>query len=874
MKLLKRITLALLFFITMIAGTLLVIAFAYEKEVKDYMIQQLNANLKTKVIIDSKNMQFSLFKDFPYASLCFKDVTMLESPISNVKPDKKGNKKFLKQDTLFSADNISLQFNILDILAKKYVVKKVSADKGRVKLRVGKDGTKNWDVWKGSADTTSSSEESVFNLEKFILKDIFLIYYDFKNKDDISCVIHSGEIGGEFTSKEYDLSITGDMLVDHFNSDSVNYLNKKPLKLDMNLNVDNEKNLYEFSDALVYLSDLKIQVGGKYISHTSSDFVDVFLKGKDMDIQSVLSLLPEKYHKNISDYDSDGEFYGNAHISGKMDGVHSPDVKADFGITKAEITQLSSGIVLKNVHLLGNYYSAAGKDFLELKAFSASLVNGTVSGNLRVDNFASPVIAASLNASLLLDDMSHLIKMDSIWNYPIESLTGSMKINMTYKGRINKSGKYTKHDFDNMNMDGDMALENAGLKIKNSTLAFDSINGNFDLHDNNVTVNSFSGKTAKSDFYLKGTLKDALAYSFSDDADISIEAAFQSNILDMNDFLLNQEESSKRDTVYNIHFSPRMNFILNSDIGYLTFRKFDAKNIRGTFQLRDQKLIGDPISFSTMDGSVIASGMVDGTNDSILLVTCDASLKHLNINKLFSQLENFGQNTMTHSNLKGIGTAQVQFASVWSSDLTVDLNRIYVRSNLTIEKGELIKFEPIKALSKYIEVGELETIKFAALNNQIEIKDQKIFIPRMDISSSALDISLSGVHTFNNEIDYHIKALMSDILFQKARKAKKENTEFGVVEDDKSGRTSLFISMTGTVDDPVIKYDKQGAKQNLKENIAEEKHTLRQILREEFGWFKKDTVLSKKGKPKDDGKFIIKWEENEKDKGKEEDVDF
>ena len=883
MKPFKRILLAVLFFILMAAGTLTVITFAYENEVKDYMIGQLNNNLKTKVIVDGKNIDLSLFKHFPYASLSFKNVIVLEAPISNGKPDKNGNKKYLKQDTLFSVEDISLQFNILDIFSKNYVVKKISAGNGIVKLRSGDDGSQNWDVWKGSGDTTSSSEASVFNLEKFNLKNISLRYFDLKRKNDISCEFHTAVAGGKFTSKQYDLSIAGDLLVHRYYIDSTNYLDNKPVKLDLSLQVDNEKNLYEFNDAQLFVSDLKIMVTGKYISGKTTDYVDISLKGKDMDVQSVLSVLPEKHHKQISDYDSDGEFYFNAHIAGKIDAMNSPEVKADFGIAKADITQLSSGIALKDVHVTGDYFasSTSSKYFLDLKTFSASLAKGKIAGSIRIDNFSSPNITASINADLLLDDVQHLLKIDTIWNYAIESLGGSMKVNMEYKGKLNNSGKYVRTDFQHMTLSGDVTLENASMKIKNSALLFDSINGSFALHDNNMTLNSFSGKTPKSDFYLHGVLKDVLAYTLTDDADIDVDATFQANNFDLNEFLLNQQASSKRDTVYKIHFSPRLNFVLNSDIGHLSFRKFEANNVRGTFQLRNQKLIGDPISFSTMDGSVTASGMIDGTNDSLLLVTCDANLKKLNITKLFSQFEDFGQNTMTHANLKGIGTAEVQFASVWKSDLTVDMNKLYVRSNLSIEKGELIKFEPMKSLSKYIAVSELEDIKFPAMQNVIEIKDQKIFIPKMDIQSSALDLTLSGTHSFHNDIDYHIKVLLSDILFQKARKAKRENSEFGVVEDDKSGKTSLFISMGGTVDDPVIKYDRKGARQNLQENITEEKHTLKQILKDEFGWFKKDSTLNKKDKKKEDGKLIIKWDEDlpagkagEKDKKKKEDDDF
>src|ERR1051326_3688740 len=346
MKIVKRILVALLVLILLVAGTLLVIAFAYENEVKDYMIQQLNKNLKTKVIVDSRNIKLSLLRNFPYASLDFKNVVMLESPVSNGKSDKKGNKKFLKQDTLFSSEDFSLQFNLMDILRKNYVVKKVKAGNGKVKLRKGMDGSVNWEIWQGSGDSAVSPEESAFNLEKFQIDNVALFYSDLKSRINISCSIKDGTIGGEFTSKEYDLSVKGDLVANYFKLDSINYLNDKPVKLDLTLNVNNDKDLYRFSDAVISISDLKFSVEGSYINSNPS-MIDIALKGKDMDVQSVLSLLPEKYHAYVSDYDSEGEFYCNAHVSGKWDDVNSPEVKADFGINKADITQLSSGIVLK-----------------------------------------------------------------------------------------------------------------------------------------------------------------------------------------------------------------------------------------------------------------------------------------------------------------------------------------------------------------------------------------------------------------------------------------------------------------------------------------------------------------------------------------------
>jgi hypothetical protein len=115
----------------------------------------------------------------------------------------------------------------------------------------------------------------------------------------------------------------------------------------------------------------------------------------------------------------------------------------------------------------------------------------------------------------------------------------------------------------------------------------------------------------------------------------------------------------------------------------------------------------------------------------------------------------------------------------------------------------------------------------------------------MDIASNALNISASGTHTFDNEVDYHFELLLSDLLAKKARKTKKENEEFGVIEDDGLGKTRLFISMKGPVNKPVIAYDKKEMQQKFRNDLKNEKASMKQILKEEFGWFKKDSSLIK-----------------------------
>ena len=65
----------------------------------------------------------------------------------------------------------------------------------------------------------------------------------------------------------------------------------------------------------------------------------------------------------------------------------------------------------------------------------------------------------------------------------------------------------------------------------------------------------------------------------------------------------------------------------------------------------------------------------------------------------------------------------------------------------------------------------------------------------MDVKSNAADLSVNGNHSFDNDYEYHVKVLLSEILSKKRKKKLIPVTEFGAVEDDGLGRTSLLLKV-------------------------------------------------------------------------------
>ncbi len=858
-KYVKRFLVFLSLLVLLIVSAGFIIGIFYRDEVKAYVIQQLNKQLNTEVIVDPSDIQFSVIKNFPAASIEFKNVTALDAIAQK---DKK--------DTLFRAGSVSLQFNIIDVFRKNYKIRKLSLSDITLKVKIDKNGNDNYHFWK--ALEGSKSDRLTFVLDKVQVSNVNIQYDDKKSKQYYSLVINKGVLSGKLDEEEYDLKTDIQLHLGKIVIDSTTYIENKSAELKAYFFINNKTHTYTVHDGKIKLADMNFLLGGTTVYVDNTATLDLLLKGKDLDIKSFLSLLPEKYKNKTDAYSSAGDFYFETTIKGNYNTTETPIVEANFGIRNGSMKHDKSDLGLQQIQLVGTY-SSQNNSKLNVEEFSGKFSRGSINGRFSIQNFSDPLVNLKLNASLDLYNFQQFMEIDTI-----ESLAGNATIDILYRGHLPKGEKgnyFSGNDLANAKTSGSMELRNVSARLKNSKHKFDSINGSFLFDNSDIIVNDLQGAISGSDFALKGFFRNILPYIFIDKEELTVDAKLKCKMLNLNNFLVDEDKTTVRDTVYELRFSEYIHLNLISEIKELHFRQFKANAIKGRLTLEQKRMMIDPVTFNTMDGQVKGSMVIDGTAKNKISISCSANLEKVNINKLFIELENFGQKTFTDKNIKGFLTADIQYTSEWTPKLVSKLDKVYATADIKIEKGELLKFEPLKAFSKFINVSDLENIKFSTLENQIEIKNQTIFIPKMEFKNNALNLICSGKHSFNNEIDYHIQLLMRELLAKKVSTAKKENEEFGEVEDDGLSR-SLFISMTGTVEHPIIKYDKRGMFQKVKDDIKKAKETLKTILNEEFGWFKKDSTRTKnhkKEEKKEDKKFKVKWGDSDKE-DQQEDEDF
>ena len=852
-KALKIFIFSLLSIVVLISGTSFVIGYFYENEVVNIVLKELNKNIKTEINIGSYD--FSVISKFPDASLEFKNIT--------AKSTKNYKSKNINEDTLFTAKSIFLQFNIFDIIKKNYSINAIHIDGAYVKVLTDKNGEENFHFW--VSDSTNSSNFKL-NLKAVKITKTEVIYTNRINHSDIRIYTNKFALKGDFTSDTYILKSNGKLNIKKLELNNVNYATANNISLKSDIKVDN--NTFTIKHGKLNLNKLSFNING-VANYKNKLNLDINISGNDINIKSLLSILPEIAKEKVSNYESNGLFYFNGTIKGEVSNYKSPSIETNFGIKNAVITNTSSNIKLTNVNAKGKWSNgsknSAETSYLQLDSLDANLNGNKISGNYKITNFKSPTITINSDINTELNEIVEFLDIDTI-----ETISGKITGHVNFKGKFKDFNNITNADIARSKTTGYANLTNVSLKLKDSDFEVKNINSGLKFNSKSITIDSLRFKQGNNDFFIKGFLYNILQYFLVNDKDIRLSGTLKSNNFDLNEFLeYLREKKEVNENSTNININEFITYNLNFDIDNFKYKKFEGKNLKGNLKYYEKTISINNISINTLDGNFSGNVFVQEIDSTKFKLTANPVLKNININKMFTVFDNFGQDFITAENLKGTINSKNKLSFLMNMKAEIDETSLNVLSDIEIINGELNQFKPMKKLSRFIALSELENIKFSTLNNQIRIENKTIYIPKMDIKSSAFTITAGGEHHFNGKYNYKLKVLLSDVLSTKAKQAKKQNTEFGVIEDDGLGRTSIFLNVVGTKNNVDISYDTKAVKENIKDKAKDEKSNLKTILNEEFGWFKKDTSVvktkktkSEKEKAKKKKKVSIQWDDD------------
>jgi hypothetical protein len=787
----------------------------FEDKIKALAIESINANVNTEIKVSS--IEMSVWKHFPDVSLVFNQVSM-----SNAQPYKAPGK-------LLEADQIALSFSIWNLFGNDYTVKKAFVKNGAINLLRDKDQNVNYIFWKQDSISTGNKLKLEFELLQF--EKVNFRYLDVPSQTEAISFINKLKLKGRFSDEIFDVQADVDTKLSRLEVDYKDYGKDKQLLANLFLKINTQTSSIEIAPSELKLEALKLNIAGNWDYAGEGNMLDLKLEGKDMDIRALLSLIPE-LSKQLDEYDSDGDFFFSAEIKGRLSENNNPAVVASFGVNNGSIRNKKRKLNIRNLQLNGSYNNGKKQSLkssiIDISTFDFQTATGRSKGRFRLENPDQPIIDLKADLNLMISEVYSFFENDRIVA-PEGKCIGQVII----KGDFNNLKKINQQGFRSIIASGSLQLSNCSFSLKDSDIRYEQFSGSVNFDNNDIIVNNLSGSVSGTFMSINGRLGNVFSYLAGSQQQLSIDANLEARDVDLDNFISKETKLGKEQ--YALDFPEQILVNIKAQVDVFRFRNFTAKEINGQIKLRNGVLETQQLRFRTMDGSVDAIGFLKQNSTGDFTLDCRAKFSKVDIRTLFYAFDNFGQNTLIDANIKGVLNADLLFKAQMKANLTIDEKNVYALADIQISNGELINFEPLNALSRFISLDELKWIRFSALKNTIEIKQGKIHIPKMDINSSALNLTLSGTHSFENDMDYQISLFLNELLAKKAKRNKIENTEFGEELDDGSGRTRLFISMKGKVDNPVFQYDRKGAKESRKEQRKESNQQIKNLLKEEFG---------------------------------------
>jgi AsmA-like C-terminal region len=700
--------------------------------------ETINKDLNAKV--DFTDVDISVFRHFPKVSISLKGLDV----------EGVGDFEGVK---LIHTEALDLALNFWSVWndGNPYEVNSVYLDHPFINVIALADGNANYSITKPKP----KSEPTAFkmNLDYYAIDNGTIIYDDrglgfymaLKNMN------HSGS--GEMTADVYDLNTK--TVIDSLSMTygAVKYLSNAKTELTTIVNADVKNMKFTLKETDAKINDLKMMLNGWTQLKGDDMLMDMTFKAPSNNFKDFLSIIPAAYTKNYSDVTASGTFNFDGFVKGTYNSTKGtpqyPAFKINLAVQNAafQYPKLPLGASELNTQLSVNLPSSNVNDLtFDMTTFHAKLGANPIDAvfHLRTPE-TDPNVDLKAKGTVNLADLPKLLPMDGIQN-----LSGVINMDIVLKTLMSY---IEKKQYDQVNMNGNMAVNNMNVKLANKPAVFIN-NLAMKFTPNYVGVDNFTAKLGKSDVQASGTIDNILAF-FSTNKTMTGNVNFNANLLDINEWTSPPKKGDPSVLAANQPVEKaekpfdRFDFKVKGAIGKLIYEKYDIQGAAASGHFTPNKFILDNFKTQIGNSDIAGNGTLTGVFDWLF---DDKMLGgNVNLTSNFMDLNQFMTETPKATTEKGaVNVATEPFKVPANVDVTVNakMGRVLytnmdmqnISGNLMV-KNQAVVFDDVSANTLGGKVN---------LKGGYDTKDiaKPIFKMAMDVKSMDFQQSFNTFNTF------------------------------------------------------------------------------------------------------------------------------
>lgn len=769
-----------------------------KEELQAKLLKELNGGISGSLTVESMDPTF--LKGFPDISLRLEKVVLRDSLYEQHK------RTFLK------AGELDVAVNIIALLRGAIDIRKMNIRDAAIDMYTDVSGYSNSAIFKKKkAKATKDDDAGSFpELRNILLENVTLGIEDLKNGKKYKFTVNELDGDIDYTLSGWEADIDLDALAHSmaFNMVHGSFIKEKTLAGSFDLTYDEDEGFIVASPNTLsiggddFVIGAKIRVGGKTAdftinianqsilwSHAShllspniSNKLDMFNLDKEIAVKCDL----------IGDFNAEGDpsIYVKAEIKDNMLRTPGGDVSncnftgifTNHYIKSKGLNDANSAIKLYNFK--GDY---AGLPVSMKKAF--------------IINLEKPIAVGDFSSEFEMPKLKSVIDDDLL-----SFKSGTAKVNVDFKADI------VDYLITRPYIKGKINVGNADVTYVPRKMNFKDVSVLLDFTSEDLTISTISLKTGKSVINMNGQIKNFMNLYYTDPEKIVLNWNVNSPELNVGEFMHflgsrgNAKAAIRKSKKGNYtkemnEFFEKTNVDIHLNVDKLYYNKFLATGVKANVLMTHDGIVLKDAGLSHAKGTLRLSGTMvqKGNRNNYKL---HANVNNVDVNKFFHAFNNFGMETLTAQNLRGVISLDADISGGLSTTGALLQKSMYGNVSFGLKKGKLLNFDPVRKVGKIaFPFRDMNTIEFYDLKGNFDVAGEKITIHPMQINSSVLNMDVEGVYSFGRGTQIYVDVPLRNPKKDKEITDKKELAERrnrGIVvhltaEDDKDGKVGIKL---------------------------------------------------------------------------------
>lgn len=740
-KALKIIGISLLIVILL----LIAIPYAFESQIKDAVKTYINKNVNAQV--DFADMNLSLLKRFPKASLSLEELSII-------------NNAPFKGETFATAKTLSLEMPIKDLFKnpsdEPIQITEIVLEDALLTLKTDKYGNDNYNIGrsKKSTDSIKDGNEEVFtfDIEDYSITNSAFNYLDESSgiKVILTDIDHSGE--GNFSTDTSELN-TSSVANISLEIDSSSYLNNTHIKLDALIDLDLENNVYTFKENSGFLNMLPLQFKGSVKQLENGQDIDISFENPESSFKDFLAVLPSRFSKNIKDVTTSGSFKVAGEIKGISNAERIPNITIDIFSNDASFKYPDLPKSVENISINASIKNDTGNTedtYVAINDLRFKIDQDEFKGNGTLRNLTKNIY---VNANI--DGVLNLANINKA--YPIDLKN---ELQGVLQGKLN-----TSFDMDAINSNAYSRIKNNGkLTVTDFIFSSEDIvnpitiaNADIDFKPGTTTLRNFNATTGNSDMSATGSIKNLMGFLLSDNK-LQGDFKVRSNQFIVSDFMVEEVTDSNGETTTTeaIKIPSFLDTRIDADVKTVVYDNLRLKDVKGFLIIKDEIATLENVTSGLFDGKITLKGNVD-TSMEAPLFNMNLGIVGFDISQSFDNLNLLQTLAPIAKLLEGKLNSTINLSGVLTNNFTPEINSISGNADAELLTSAMntIGIELFEKLGGALDFVQFDKLDLKDLKTKLSFSDGKVQVDPINIAYQDIDITIEGSHGFDKTLAYN-----------------------------------------------------------------------------------------------------------------------